>query len=346
MRLRISRAAKWRRMVRSAATRWLKLLIGIAITAAFLWLLVRGLDIEALEGAFAQMSISFLALALVFLAAGYAVRIVRWWWMLRTIDSSLPVRACIWPFLTSFAVNNVMPFRAGDALRVFGFRRQLRAPAARVLGTLIIERVLDLIVILGFFFLGLLGLPTGVFPERFVTGATWLAGVSIASLLLMILLTPWLGRITRRISAHRIFASRDLSDAVENHGSNFVEALSLLRSPSHLLVLLGLSVLSWIFEGAVFATVAAAVHALTSPLGPWFAMGVGTLATLIPSSPGYVGTFDYFSAQGMEAYGASPEVSVAFALTIHAVLWVPLTAAGLLYLVLHRSRFVGQEKFL
>ncbi|KPK48900.1 MAG: hypothetical protein AMS22_14540, partial [Thiotrichales bacterium SG8_50] len=64
-----------------------------------------------------------------------------------------------------------------------------------------------------------------------------------------------------------------------------------------------------------------------------------TLATLIPSSPGYVGTFDYFAAQGIAAYGAAPEVSVAFALTVHAVLWAPLTAAGLVYLVLHGTRF-------
>jgi uncharacterized membrane protein YbhN (UPF0104 family) len=124
-----------------------------------------------------------------------------------------------------------------------------------------------------------------------------------------------------------------------NHGGYFVGALGLVRSPSRLIGLLGLSVLAWAFEGSVFATVAAAVHATVSPLGPWFSLGTGTLATLIPSSPGYVGTFDYFAAQGLAAYGAPPEVSVAFALTVHAVLWAPLTAAGLVYLVLHGTRF-------
>jgi hypothetical protein len=319
--------------------RWVKPIIGTVVTIALLWLLLQGLDMGALGRAFAELSLPFLALALMFLAAGYTVRIVRWWWMLLVLEPSLPLRACIWPFLTSIAVNNVMPLRAGDALRVFGFRRQLRSPVGRVLGTLVIERVLDLVVLLGFFFLGLLGLPSGVFPERFVVGVTWLAGFSVGAVLVLILLTPWLGRVIQRIAAHSFFARRSLSEAVVNHGGYFVGALGLVRSPSRLIGLLGLSVLAWAFEGAVFATVAAAVHATVSPLGPWFSLGTGTLATLIPSSPGYVGTFDYFAAQGLAAYGAPPEVSVAFALTVHAVLWAPLTAAGLVYLVLHGTRF-------
>jgi glycosyltransferase 2 family protein len=325
--------------MRGAVTRWLKPLIGLALTAAFLWLLAGGLDIEALGRALAELSIPFLALALTFLAVGYVVRIVRWWWMLRTLEPSLPFRACVWPFLTSIAVNNLMPFRAGDALRLLGFRQQLRSPVVRVLGTLVIERVLDLVVLLGFFFLGLFGLPSGAFPERVVVAATWLAGLSIAAVLALILLTPWLGRIIHRIAAHQFFASRSWSEAVVNHSSHFIAALSLMRSPARFLVLLGLSVLTWTFEGAVFATVAAAVHATASSLGPWFSLGTGTLATLIPSSPGYVGTFDYFAARGLAAYGATTEVSVAFALTVHAVLWAPLTAAGLLYLILHGTRF-------
>jgi uncharacterized protein (TIRG00374 family) len=319
--------------------------MGLAVTAGFLWLLARGLDVEALGKAFAKLTIPFLFLALTFLVAGYMVRIFRWWWMLRTLEPSLPINACIWPFLTSIAVNNVLPFRAGDALRVFGFRQQLRSPAVRVLGTLVIERLLDLVVLLGFFFLGLIGLSDGVIPNAFVVAATWLAGLSITMVLTLILLTPWLDNIVRRIAAQKFFARRNLSSTILKHGTHLVEALALVRSLPRLLVLLGLSILTWVFEGAVFATVAMAIHADAEPLGSWFALATGTLATLIPSSPGYVGTFDYFAAQGLAAYGASPEVAVAFALTVHAVLWAPLTGAGLLYLILHGKRFwVGQTR--
>jgi uncharacterized protein (TIRG00374 family) len=277
--------------------------------------------------------------ALSFLTASYLVRIARWWWMLRTLESSLPFRVCVWPYLTGIAVNNLLPFRAGDALRVLGFRRQLRSPTVRVLGTLVIERALDLVVLLSFFFLGLFGLPSHAFPHRFVVAATWLAGFSIATIMVLIFFAAQLSLIIQRLGAHQFFASRYWSKAMVNHSSQFIGALSLLASPLRLLMLLGLSVLAWIFEGAVFAVIAAALHVGTSSVAPWFALGTGTLATLIPSSPGYVGTFDYSVAQGLAAYGAAPELSIAFALTVHAVLWVPLTAVGLLYLLLHRTPF-------
>ena len=192
-------------------TRWLKPIIGLAVTAIFVWLLVPGVDVAALGKAFAELSLPLLLLALMFLSAGYALRIVRWWWMLRVLEPSLPLKACVWPFLTSIAVNNVLPLRAGDALRVFGFRRQLRSPAVRVLGTLIIERMLDLLALLGFFFIGLLGLPDGVFPETFIRVATWLAGFSVAGLLILVLITPWLGSIIERIAAHRFFLPDETS---------------------------------------------------------------------------------------------------------------------------------------
>lgn len=320
-------------------TRWFKPVIGLGVTVIFVWLLIRGLDISALGQAFAALSLPLLAPALLFLSVGYALRIVRWWWMLRVLEPSLPFKACVWPFLTSIAVNNVLPFRAGDALRVFGFRRQLRSPAVRVLGTLIIERMLDLLALLGFFFVGLLGLPDGVFPGSFVRIATWLAGFSVAGLAILVLVTPWLGLIIERIAGLGFFARRNLSEAVTQHGGHFIGALGVLRSPRQLLGLLGLSVVTWGFEGAIFATVAAAVSAGVDSLGPWLALGTGTLATLIPSSPGYVGTFDYFTAQALVSYGADPEVSVAFALTVHAVLWLPLTVAGLGYLMVHGTRF-------
>lgn len=317
--------------------------MGLAISLAFVWLLARGIDVEALGRAFSRLSVPLVVLALSFLTAGYAARIVRWWWMLRALEPSLPVRACVWPLLTSVAVNNVMPFRAGDAVRVFGFRKELRSPAVSIFGTLVVERLLDLLVLLGFFFLGLFELPAGAFPHGVTVAATWLAGFCLTALLALILFAPWLGQIVGRFAQNRYFASRNWSEAIAAHGSNLVAALSIIRSPSRLLVLLGLSLITWTFEGAVFAVVARALNASVSLIGPWFSLATGTLATMIPSSPGYVGTFDYFAAQGLAANGATLATSVAFALTVHAVLWVPLTALGLVFLITHGRRFWVRE---
>ena len=274
--------------------RWLKLSIGFAVTAGFVWLLAREVDLDALEQAFAGLSVSTVLFALAFLAAGWALRIVRWWWMLRPLAPSLPLGVCAAPFLAGMAVNNVAPLRAGDAPRVLGFRRQLRAPAMAVAGTLVVERVLDV----GRADRDSLSRPARPagrrLPVRLRRGGGVAGGRRARRAPRPAVLAPALGRIRER--------------------------LRLVHSRPRMLVLIGLSAVACACEGAVFATMAAGIRAGAEPMGPWFSFAAGILATAIPSAPGHVGTFDWFAAQGLEAYGASAEVAIAFALTVHVVL--------------------------
>jgi len=59
---------------------------------------------------------------------------------------------------------------------------------------------------------------------------------------------------------------------------------------------------------------------------------------MIPSSPGYVGTFDFFTSSGFSAYGMDLTDALAAALVVHAVLWLPLTGIGLGYLAVASVR--------
>ena len=318
--------------MKRVAARWPKLALGCAATGGFAWLLAHGLDADALAGAFSRMAPWAVVPALAFMAVAHALRIVRWWWMLRALEPGLSLGACARPFLAGMAFNNVLPFRAGDALRVLGFRRQLRSPAARVLGTLVVERALDVIVLCGIFFLGMVGLPEGVMPRGFVVAATWLAGAGMAAILAPMLLSPLFVRIRERrrpAPRGRLRIGRRWPEAVSRHGAHLAEALGVVRSAPRMLSLACLSVVIQACEGAAFVIMAAALEAEVAWQGPWLSMAAGTLATAIPSAPGYVGTFDYFAAQGLAAYGASLEVATACALSVH-MLWVPLTAVGLL----------------
>jgi glycosyltransferase 2 family protein len=114
-------------------------------------------------------------------------------------------------------------------------------------------------------------------------------------------------------------------------------SLALLRSPGRAARLLGLSLVAWLLEGAVFACVVWSLHLPVAWPAPWLSLAAATLATLLPSSPGYVGTFDYFASVGLRAYGAPAAGATAFALLTHLMLWLPITIAGLLALLLSRG---------
>ena len=315
---------------RSPVRRWLWLALGIAISLTFVWLIVKESRFEAFAGSFARLSFPFLLAALGVLALGQAARIVRWWWMLRTLVPGLRLSRCIGPFLAGMAINNVAPLRAGDALRVVGFRDQLGAPPMRVFGTVVVERILDIAVLLGVAAVAMAGLPRDVLPPALANGVAWLFALCIGAAVAIVWLAPRLVQLRQGSPGGRLayFTERRWWPVVAAQLGHLGDALVIARCLPRALVLVGLSILGWVSEGVMFVVVAAAFGADYLSGAPWLSLASGTLATLIPSSPGYVGTFDYFAAQGFAAYGSPMSQAVAFAVTVHALLWVGLTLAG------------------
>ena len=317
-----------------AAVRCTKLAVGLAAAAGFAWLLLNGLDAAAFGAALDRLSASSLVAALAFMSAAHGVRIVRWWCTLRTLEPELPLASCIRPFLAGMALNNVLPLRAGDALRTVGFRRQLRSPAMRILGTLAIERALDVLFLAAILFICLLSLPEGKLPQAFITAAVWMTAVALLGLLACALFPPHARHLLERacagIGRFPRAKGRGWPQAAARHGTNFLGALGVVRSAWTMLSLVSLSGVIWACEGMAFVVLAADLHlAAGAPMAPWLSLAAGSLATAVPSAPGFVGTFDYFAALGFTVWGASPESAAALAITIHA-LWLPPTAVGLL----------------
>jgi glycosyltransferase 2 family protein len=306
--------------------RWWRAAAGLVVAALFLLLIARHVAWSEVRSVLATAAPWPLVVGLAALAADLAVRIARWWWMLRAAEPGLPFARCVRPFLGSLALNNTVPLRAGDLVRVVGFREALRAPAAYVLGTLVLERILDLLVLLGILSVGLLG-ASAAFPRPFMVAAAVAGGLGIVAILTLTLfpglVRALLARVVGPLARGRAWGPAALAAAEQLSGS-----LALLRSPGLALRLVAASVLAWLLEGAVFASAAWSLHIAVPPLAPWLALGAATLATLLPGSPGYVGTFDYFGMLGLTAYGAGRAESAAFALLAHVMLWLPVTIAG------------------
>jgi uncharacterized protein (TIRG00374 family) len=317
--------------------RWVLPVLGALVAAAFLYLTLRRLEWAEIRAAWRGVAPGPLALGVVALAAGLVVRIGRWWWMLRALEPALPLANCFRPFLVSLAVNGTVPLRAGDFVRAFGFRAALRAPPAMVLGTLVVERVLDMFVLLALFFAGLVGVARGTVPAGFVAAGTALFALCLAGIVALVLAPRRVEAIVARVLLGPL-AGRAWAATARGAAEQFFGTLTRVLTPLRALQLLALSVLGWGLEGGLYAAVAWALHSGGALFGPWFALATGTLATLLPSSPGYVGTFDYFAILGLTAYGATRTAAAAFALLTHFLLWLLPTVAGALCLVSLRDR--------
>jgi len=314
----------------------LRLGLGIAFGALFLWLILRNITLSSVRVALQDANALLLLGAVAVFFVGYACRIARWRLMLSQENPAVSWRQCAGPLMASVAANNVLPFRAGDLLRAFGFNSRLGISAATSLTTLFVERLLDLLMVLAF-----LGLALSLFGADSVRFIGMGAGVMLAAatVALFVLLFPqvfkplafWSGRLASRLVPR--LGARILQEI-----EKIFSVLAGVATRGTMVRLIAWSFLAWAAEGLVFWFVALALPSIGNSAAAWLALPLGTLSTLIPGTPGYVGTFDFFTAKAMSALGNELAASTAFALVIHVVLWLPPTLAGGLYLALKPVR--------
>jgi uncharacterized protein (TIRG00374 family) len=310
----------------------LRLALGIALAVFFVWLMLRQIQPREIKHALRGATAIWIYAALCAFVVGYACRIERWRLMLVRENPDLTRLTCAGPFLASFAANNVLPFRAGDVLRSFAFNRVLGTSSGAVVATLFVERLLDLLMVLL-----LLGAVLALLGSEVASlaglGGFLLLGLAAAIIVLLLfpkLFAPLLlalGRLTAHLAPQ-------LGLKINQEISRSLVTLEHLATGSIMIKLIMWSLAAWTTEGCVFWFAALALPSITAPQAGWLALPVGTLATLIPNTPGYVGTFDYFIVRAVRELGNTAAAATAYALLVHALLWIPPTLLGGLYLVL------------
>ena len=109
---------------------------------------------------------------------------------------------------------------------------------------------------------------------------------------------------------------------------SFVGGLQSLRSPQRLAEILVLSAASWIVEGLTYYVVARSMGMEESVLVFLLTMGVINIFSAIPSSPGYIGPFEFAGKLVLTQFGIAAEMAVAYLLLVHALLLLPVIILG------------------
>jgi len=309
-----------------------KLIVGFAATIFFVYLIASELEWDQVSASIVQAKFEWLAVSLLCMVIGTTIRIFRWWLILKVKARDLTLKACVWPMLLGMWLNIVIPFRAGDIVRAFGFREQLRSPGSRILGLLVIERALDVIAVLIVFFIGMYSVANAdVIPKSFSMAALIFAALAVLGLLVMILMNRPMKRFLHWIVDLPLVSGYEIVHQIRGWLNHFFDGISSIRKPKVLANVVVATIGIWLLEGLTYYTVAIAVGITESPMAPWFSFATATLATAIPSTPGFVGTFDYFAALGMSAFGVDWNTATVFAVITHIVVVLPFASIMLGY---------------
>ncbi|BBO33283.1 lysylphosphatidylglycerol synthase transmembrane domain-containing protein [Lacipirellula parvula] len=308
--------------------RALQLTIAIGITIAFLYLAFRRVDPREFWSAVLQASPVLVAAACASCGAGLVVRVTRWWWMLRQTQPAVAWRNCFTPFMGCLALNNLLPFRAGDVVRVVAFRERLGVTSSTLLATLAVERVLDAFCLLALFASFLPYLSRSILPPAGQTALVVLAAATITCGLLALFALRPLRKLLGWIATLGIVERRPFAGKTLHYIDGVFASMQDVVGPRSLVALLFLSAAVWLFEGGIFFFVAWSLGITAPPVAAWIAMTLASLSTLIPSSPGYVGPYHYFAILGISTFGVADHHAAAFAVVSHAILYLMITLWG------------------
>lgn len=310
--------------------RW-QLGLGLLISLLFLWLAVRNLHLgdvwHNLRGAnYAWLLPTVLAY---FVTVG--LRAWRWQVVIAPLQS-VPWRRLFGVVVLGYLGNNIYPFRIGELLRVWALHRWEKVPAGGALATLLVERVFDGLAALA---LVLIALPLLAWPG--VPVQTLLLGTSLlfgGLLILFVALALQPERAQRLVAwmTGRFLPAR-WREAVLSMSGRFLQGLAALRSGRQVTAVLFLSVLIWLAETAKYWFVLQAFPFTVSFAALMLTNGVVNLATILPSSPGFIGTFDLPIIAVLSFLGVDSALAAAYTVTLHATFWLSSTVFGLLYML-------------
>ena len=306
--------------------------VGLLISVIFLFIALRGLQItDVWEGIKSADFIWLLpAIPIYFLAVW--MRAFRWHLFLRPIKE-VPIKE-VFPIVTiGYMGNNIYPARAGEILRAIVLKHKHEIPVSGSLATIFIERIFDGVIMLGFIVLNLskiTTLPGAIEFSKTIRTVTLWGSIVFISALIIFLLTAIFPKKTQNILFLMIGKTipKKWQGKIQSISMKFITGLRSLSSPINVIKIFLISIIIWLLETGFYWFIMYAFPFRVSFSMLMLLNGVLNLFTAIPSTPGYIGTFDAPGIAMLTAFGVNQEISASYVLLLHAALWLPITLAG------------------
>lgn len=313
-----------------ARVRWQTVVIA-ALTIALLWLAFRNVDLKHTWEAVTRANLRLIGLAILVTFSTYALRAIRWTWLLKPIGNA-SFKSAFRYTVIGFATNFLLPGgRIGEVLRPFLLARREGMNAASAFATIVVERLLDIVVVL-LFFAGAIALSVVDVGDDVRLAAFVAAGAALAAFVVLFVLAGHperLGQFTERLS--RRLPAR-VAQPLARLVRTFAEGLAVLRSPSSLLMATVWSVAVWLSIAAGIWVTSHAFDLTISFVGSFLVVGYLTVGVAAPTPGGAGGFHLMYKLALTQFFGADPDVAIAAATVLHAVSFVPVTLMGILFM--------------
>ena len=291
------------------------LAIGIASSAFFLWLVFRDADLDAVWAALRSADIVPVILAALVIQVVYVAQGARWRIIANTLE--LTVKRFYALVLGGIGANNILPLRIGDLLRARWLAKAATIPSGLAFGSVFRDRACDVLTLVVALAVSLPVVGDPAWVERIALGGIALVAVLALAIGGAVVYTRTRPR-ARRESRSR--ARQLLRDTVDEVASPI--------GRRRLVVALALSVVAWGAWAIAAGLICRSLGFSLSPIELVFVTAVINLGVVIPSSPGFIGTYQWLAVSALGVVGVDGEVAIAFSLLMQAIWFIPTTIVG------------------
>ena len=293
-----------------------RIAIGVVFSLGLGWFVIQGLDWGSVWDNFKGFPPLYAVLALAVFLSSNLIRSLRW--QVLFIHERIPLMRLFLVQNEGLGLNNLSPVRVvSEATQFAILTLRDRVNGATALVTLGMERVIDVVASTTLLVVAFIFIPEVRELAIYVCGAV----VFTVVVLLAVRFMAWGGHRLKFIQRIPFLAS-------------FAASLTLLESRRRRLAAsVALSIVNWLLVGLT-AWIVAVGFGLDVTFAEATVVIVGTVffATAIPAMPAAIGTFEAAVVFILGRFGVPEESAFAFAVVLHALLFVPPTVIALVFL--------------
>ena len=297
--------------------------ISLSLAAVLLWYSLKGIEWARVWQIVKGAHLSGVGLALALMSTTLFLRAFRWRVLLRA-EGNVSIPDAFWATSAGYLGNSVLPARAGEVVRTVMISRKSQMTKTFVLTTALSERVVDaiaLITISASVLLVLQEKPGWLADAAKPFAILGLCGVA-AIAIVPIFEKFWFRVLAKLPIPHKL---REMAEHALLHG---LQGIRSFHDPSRLVRFLGLTAVIWFLDGLTTVAGANAIGLTISlPVAFLLIAGLG-LGSAVPSTPGYVGVYQFVAVSVLTPFGLSKTDAIAYILLFQAMNYVTVLFWG------------------
>lgn len=322
----------------SKVSQIIKQLIAFGLAAGCVAFAFRGINLAQLWASIEKINLVWIAALVVSILISHWLRAVRWVIMLQPLsEKKISTWNAFCAVMYAYAVNIPIP-RGGEVARVVAISKSESIPWVGVLPTMLIDRLLDIALLVG-----CVGLTLAILPPELRTNVGYLVPAGVAMCVATVVglaLLPRAADIIRAcvgLSFVKDKLPENLREKLLTLAGQFENGTQSLTKPMNLVFIGLLSFAIWGFYFVNFYVTLEA-FALMSKLDAARSIIAWTIASVsvIAPSPGCVGTYHVACSEALNMVaGIARTQALAMATVVHAISFVivPVVVAAICFVI-------------